>query len=233
MAKLWIFGDSFSACYQENLNKHENNIPVWTKQLAMLLKVDTIEYRSGYGYSNEYIFKTVIEETKNFNHDDSVLIQLTEPYRRWFIKEAPNYGNYHTILNSKNNEIVTEQRKQAIKAYITYLQNEESDTLIYQQSFYALYSILTVSPISNWKILPGFDRCPGVNGNMCQIANLEFVDQQAKEKWYEIHKVDPRQNHMSEENHTVLAQKVYEWFNNPGTDINLLEGFKRGFLNVN
>jgi hypothetical protein len=231
--KLWIFGDSFSFRYNAELPSLENNISIWSEQLAKLLGCDTIEYRSNYGYSNDYIFKTVLDEIDKFEENDTVIVQLTDPSRRWFIKEDPTYGNYMTILTSKCNQHVTKEKKNAVKAYINYLYNEESDQSMYIQAFMALCQILSSTPVRNWKILPGFVSIPGTIGTMCEIANFEFPNQSERQKWYDTYKIDPRQNHMSKENHTIFAEKMYNWIKNPDSQINLLDGFKKGFLHVN
>ena len=196
----------------------------------MLTNIDGIEYRSDYGYSNEYIFKTFRDDIKNFDIEDIVLVQLTEPGRRWFFKDHPTVGNYHVITYMTNDKFFTKERKKAIKDYVTYLYNEDADMILYQQTFYALLSILSSAKVKMFKILPGFVKCPGVIGSMSDISHNEFVNEQEMEKWYKTHKVDIRQNHLSEENHTIFANKIFEWIKNPHIELNLKQDFKQGFL---
>ena len=228
--RLHIFGDSFSAIRQSNLD-FPKDIPTWTEELAQLLSVTDANNHSGYGYSNEYIYKTLIDNLDQIKEDDFVLVQLTEPYRRWFIKNDPTLGNYYTLLKKKETD---KKLKNAIEQYIKYLHNKEADVLIYQQTFFAIAFLLKNSVVgTNFRIIPGFQEVPGVIGTMTQASSLEFPNPEEREKWYKTYKVDPRQNHLSVRNHKILAQKICKWFLEEGTTINLLEDFEKGFLNVN
>jgi len=228
--KLWIFGDSFSVLYNEELPPLENNFSIWSVQLAKLLGCDTIEYRSGYGYANEYIFKTVVDDAQKIHETDYVLVQLTDPSRRWFLENDPTYGNYHNILDSQFNEVINKKTKQAVKGYISCLHHPQSDSILYQQCFYGLYTILNITASNQWKIIPGFEPCPEVNGTMSDIANLEFINDIERKKWYKHYGVDPRQNHMSKENHTIFANKLYQCLSTESKELNLSDSFKKEFI---
>ena len=87
--KIWIFGDSFSVRYNAELPSLENNFSIWSEQLAKLLGCDTIEYRSDYGYSNDYIFKTVLDEIDKFGENDNfydesqkIFVNLDKVYKK-------------------------------------------------------------------------------------------------------------------------------------------------------
>lgn len=229
MNKLWIFGDSFSSCFQTHLNKHEEN-GIWTEHLAEYLNVADIEYRSAYGYSNEYIFKTILDNFLAIKSEDYIIVQLTSPYRRWFIKEDPSYCNYHTITNSPINDYVTPEIKKAIAGYIAHLQNDESDILFYQMMYYSLFTLFETEKKLNFKVLPGFFDIPGVEGTMNQLSDSEFIDDSASKRWHKTYTVDLRQNHLSEVNHPILAKKIYHWFENPNSKLDLIQGFEHGFI---
>jgi hypothetical protein len=77
----------------------------------------------------------------------------------------------------------------------------------------------------NFLILPGFDSVPGVIGNLTSdICNFELGNGQ--KDFFEKHNgFDPRLNHMSIENHIVLADKIVDYFKND-TVLDLTTGFK-------
>lgn len=85
MAKLWVFGDSFSA-YNEN----------WVKTLSEKsnLEIVNISYS---GSSLFYTYKSILDNVYKFNSEDSVIVGLTDHARHFF-------NGYHFIFRQYEKE---------------------------------------------------------------------------------------------------------------------------------
>ena len=222
--KLWIFGDSYSigsSFRHENLWHYDEN---WIDVVSKKLNIDqsSIENFSQFGVSNDYIFKTLIEQCNNFLEDDYVIIQLTAPSRKWFFPEEPalsNLTHMRTGANSRENEA-------AIKSYITYLQNSQLDDIQYTAYVYSIQYLIASRPNVKFLVIPGFADYPGVKGNLTEyICDAEFSSPEVLSRFYKKTGWDSRLNHMTIDNHYILADKVVNFFT-AGIRIDLTTGFK-------
>lgn len=225
--KLWIFGDSFSAMRQEDLDDCKL---LWHEALGKKLSAEVV-YKSNFGWSNDYIYKHLIENINNINHDDYVIIQYTEKNRKYFFKEAPQCGNYHALCNMSSDDLLSlglnKNVKNAIISYIKYLHNEEADELSYHQLLNATGSMMAEIPSNNVRLVPGFGHVNGVKGCLNDVSWNEYKN---KNQHFSASQVDKRQNHLSANNHIILAEKLADWFANPGILLDLTAGFGDSFI---
>ena len=226
--KLWIFGDSFSIPSEF---KHEclwNYTENWIDQVAADLEIKNgISNFSQFGCSNDYIFKNLIEQSNNFNKNDYVIIQLTSGSRKWFFEDEPALSN----LNKLNPLAFKKEQYTAIKYYINNLQNQNLDDIQYTAYVYALLYLMSAKPNVNFVVLPGFTDFPGVNGNLYDdVCEKEFEDSSVRDVFYKKTGYDPRLNHMTHENHKVLAEKIVNKFKN-NEMIDLTTGFETKIYN--
>ena len=161
------------------------------------------------------------EQTKNYDQ------------RPWYIPFFP----ITTTLDKR----ITKKQKKALESYYTelFLLNSEERGKIFLETFMTwAYSLGNWHNLKSVVILPAFNSQPlhtSSNGMLLEIDAAEFKKKgvlsmessqlDRREKF--IHKndgVDPRIMHLSRPNHSVLADKLYNFFVNQ-TDIDLSSGF--------
>lgn len=216
--KLWVFGDSFASDYDVDYS--------WFNQLADKLGCKAV-VRGLPGVDNTFIVNQFQENMADMDPDDYVITLLTDPQRFWLFEKVPNLGNWYSIEKEywkMAEDAVTKQESDAAKKYTRYLWNETLATTIYKMAQYY------VSSHPNSRVIQNFFEIPGVIGSMIDISRNEHIGDTIEEKFSNAQSVDTRANHMSPENHTIFANKVYEWFTVPGTMLDLSQGFKENFL---
>lgn len=232
MSKLFIFGDSFSVGAEgistvkinykktvyarrsvgRGLKVNIEETTPWSTILADKLDVTDVANFAIFGCSNEYIFSRFTDcLAKNLiGRDDYIIFQTTSKYRHWFFEELPEYTRAMTGIN---NEFLSNEQVNAIKKYQTYLQNDSLDTNIFTFLIYGMMYFKTVIP--NLLILSGWHDSPDCIGNLIDIDVNEFSHPDLKQKFLDKNnKIDRRINHLSQPNHEILADKIFNFFNN-------------------
>lgn len=223
--KLWLFGCSFSVSSNfkhPNLWVYDKN---WIDIINEEFNFSNIENFSQFGVSNEFIFKNVVEQSVRYTSGDIIIVQLTSPVRKWFFPQDPVLSNF---TNTKPDAFPKNTYK-AIKQYLTYLQNQQCDDIIYSAYVYAIEHIKNIRSDCKFIILPGWGDYPGVNGNLSKICDGEFSSEEDCMNFYESHYWDPRLNHFTHENHAILAEKIIDYIklNDSNIPLDLENGFKR------
>ena len=231
--KLWIFGDSFSDLKTgEDFDRND----IWSSRLVKLLSVDGAIIRAKYGVSNEWIYNQLVEASQFINRTDYIIVQLTDPSRHWFLDD-PTFSNLTTLSSLKDSELeklnISVEQRQAARHYLTHLYRENTDDILYHQTFHAICHVINVAGFLNVGIIPGFSPLPGVKRTLVDVCNNEFVSERDRHQWYSTHPVDLRINHLSPENHLILADKLKDFLLHPGTELDLSSGFKTNFLRYN
>lgn len=220
MSKLWVFGDSFSDMPQTRTEYS------WQNLLANKLRITGIENRACPGASNDWIFYTVTSNINNLAGDDYVVIQTTQKHRQWFFRDRPTIGNYWIADFEK---FVTPDQRKAVDMYVDHLQSDLIDNVRWTQFSLALER-LTPSIAARVLVLPGFESVNGVIGTLLEVSDNEFIDQEnIQQYFYSNQGIDPRNNHLSAENHKILAEKIFNFFSN-NEMIDLTTEFKKQFL---
>lgn len=220
---LWFFGDSY--CIESQHSREEDQglwqyDYNWMDYISQGLRINDVRVISQHGVSNDWIFKHFIDRISDFQKGDYIVVQFTSSLRKWFFPEDPYLSN---TLNSFGHEHPKPVR-QAIDGYNQYLRNDQLDNIQYTAYVYAAMLVAQSRPDLKILLLPGFDSVPNVVGNLTtNICNYELEDpSKFYEKWEGY---DPRLNHMSHDNHKVLADKIVDFFIN-GTLLDLTTGFK-------
>ncbi len=218
---LWIFGDSFSVgstFKNESLWKYESN---WIDMLKAEYCPDhDIKNHSQFGVSNEFIFEQFGTIFSKIADGDICIIQTTSAARHWFFENDPALSN----LGATHLDNYSKEQKKAIEYYLKYLQNDKLDDILYTQFLYAVSYFLAARPNVQFLILPGFGDAPHVTGNLQNICEGEFNNADVIPDFYKKHYWDPRLNHISYENHSILAKKIAEYFRE-GTKLDLTKDF--------
>jgi hypothetical protein len=222
---LWVFGDSFSVASKFQ----EQPVPytLWTDLLAYGLGYNEHYNYAEWGVANDYIIKQFISKLPEMKTGDCVVLQLTNSNRQWFFKDVPHLANYFTKGLEKE---LTAEQIHAIKIYITYLQRDEIDILRYTLTGLAIERISQQYKNLRILMLPGFLHVDGVQGALVEVCDGEFVNTEIIQPYYDRHKgYDPRPNHLSKNNHEILASKIQKFFTH-GHRVNLTTDFERNFL---
>jgi len=220
---LWLFGDSFSA--QPNI---ECDFAVWPELVARHFKLPHYWNWARMGCANDFIFQEFTSRIPEMKEGDFVIIQPTSPHRQWFF-EDPEVGNY---LIQDLEKYVTADQKKAVDQYIKHLQSDKLDNIRYTQFGLALERVCAMTPHLRILVLPAFYEVPGIVGHLTGISDGEHANlsPDAITKWYKDNNgLDPRVMHLSKQNHTILADKIIDFYET-GKSIDLTTDFEQGFL---
>tara|TARA_B110000503_G_scaffold134037_1_gene212450 strand:- start:971 stop:1690 length:720 start_codon:yes stop_codon:yes gene_type:complete len=225
---LWVFGDSYTAdgrktVGSDNWQDIDKN---WVELLQEKLNNPILHIHASPGAANEWIFSKVLEHQDMFAVDDYVVVQLSCSSRRWFFEDKPEMSNfqYSPGVNLSKNE------QKALESYKRYLINEKANLANYQMIEMALKVVAGGDNAPAMLIIPGFDPIRGIKGTLGHVCFGEFDNEDLIGKYYVDHKNDPRINHMHEENHKILADKIFNYFQT-WQQIDLTSGFKSKFIN--
>jgi hypothetical protein len=225
---LWVFGDSYTADGRktkgsDNWQDIDKN---WVELLQEKLGEVQLNIHASPGAANEWIFNEVQEHIDEFTPNDFVVVQLSCPSRRWFFEDRPEASNfqYSPGVNLSKNE------EKALEIYKRNLLNERADAANYKMIEMALKSVAVNEEAPAMAVIPGFDSIRGIKGTLGNVCFGEFENQDLVGKYFVDHTNDPRVNHMHEENHKILADKIYNYFKT-WQIIDLTSDFKSGFIN--
>jgi hypothetical protein len=224
---LYVFGDSFT--YQSPNKELETfyKYPTYIDILADKLNQKTVRNYSVPGASNEYIYSTLMEviDEESLTEDDYIIIATTYKGRRWLFDDKPEYSNFVGLVGGALEKGLSKDRADAVKKYILHLTNEKADNVLSTMFHHALHFV--VQHISaHALILPGFHYCAGAKGTLAEIGLNEFENLELRDKYFML-SGDRRPNHMLEENHIILANKILDFYQR-GSIIDLTTDFKSG-----
>ena len=229
---LYVYGDSFSVpknqflnsmSYVDNKNKSEPEDIVSWRDLVMnkLKTTDTYGGQANYGVSNEWILKNLIEEINNISEEDYIIVQTTCAARHWFFEDRPHCSNVTGIRP----DYFTKEENKAIQGYLKYMQNDNLDNTILLSMIHTFEYIRNASKCKIL-VIPAWHSYPNVISDLNAVNDAEFESEAAKDKFYaKYNYFDPRLNHISNNNHKILASKVVDWFQH-NIPLNLTKDFE-------
>lgn len=220
---IYIFGDSFSAT-REKFFYPTLNYSSWVDILAERLN-DKVENFSVPGCSNEYIFDKFFSVYNNLGFNDKVIICPTSKNRIWLLEQFPELSNFNGL---RSLDIVSSSEKKAVEYYQKYLQHDKFYEVMYSMFILSIRELCR-NTSAHILILPTFHDVIGVVGNLTDVSEQEFLEEDVLTSYYKNY--DYRLNHLTEENHKILAVKVFNFFKN-NTEIDLTCDFKKGIITV-
>lgn len=221
---VWVFGDSY---VEERDCDYQ-----WYKQLGRLLD-EPVVARGQAGVSNDFVGDQLRLHLEGgvIKREDWVIVVQTQFGRQWFFRDRPELSNFahHTDPTRIG---MTREEKRATDGWLRYLNNW--DSLRYQTYASSFANI----GLCSWLVgceclnLPGFDNglAPynpfvSVRGSLTEwVSLLEFDTQDSYMQHLAQPGGDSRVNHLSEHNHTVLAQKLYRT-RTQRAELDLTQGF--------
>jgi hypothetical protein len=238
---LYVFGDSYScdSRYYNTLNKERTHkfFPLeknWTSILSEKLTGNTEHINdSVVGCSNEFIFHRLMTRMSELKEGDYVVVSATSVNRRWLIERRPDVALHRATSNIDVEPGITKEEREAILQYTRYLHSDIAAETIHDAIFLA--TVYTAQRVENlgvkFLIIPGFRDIPGVNGNLFDLSNSEFDDPETYNKFYKKSS-DLRWNHLTEINHKILADKVFDFFTE-NKMLDLTIGFEKNIYTKN
>jgi hypothetical protein len=235
---LWIFGDSFAEIKFDNHLGWE-----WQIQIANYFRCDLYNV-SHKGSSSEWI---TLQLSKNWNKiakDDIVIILIPYWDRQCIFSEDPDFNHLSTIENCNKDQKIKNRWNKYSKnqrdAFTKYFMHLHDTNLIKLKtsSLYAwinnlnLYKKPLVLETRSHSIDNYFqDNCVTAIGNLMDVSlaeweNINDWDTMTNRSLY----IDPRLSHLVKKNHTVLANKIIDFFINDNL-VNLNTGFYTKVIN--
>lgn len=210
---LWIFGDSYGTIHRPSDQIKDWH---WMWQLTDLLGHENFYNICKDGVANEWSYQQLILHADQIDsQNDTIIFISTQLNRQWFFPGNDGIGN----LNMPTyNSYVTKEEFEAVSLYRKYLTNNPQDTIRYQWLLYAI-NFLAIKHNLNLLVVPGFESENFfINNKIKTIGSLFDVcmhEIKGKNfdswgKWIGAYNgVDPREGHISECNHPILAKKLY------------------------
>jgi len=200
---------------------------LWTNIVRKHFKCKVKNY-SFTGVSFDWCFSK-IDRTKHLWKPDDIIL-FTEPDldRKWFFKRYPGISQKHRILRTDR---LSQEDKEFALLWLEKYYNPRVEFLNLKAHYCMLNQIIKDANARGF-VIQGFDRpiiedfthirfskgCP-----VSSISRKEYIEQ--KDDWQEN---DVRINHLSKQNHLLLAQQVAKALkNNSYIDLNI--NFKEGF----
>jgi len=220
---LWVFGDSFAANDSfKTLNgvvRHDR----WWEQLAKKLNLN-IKNCARSGTSIDYTSLMFHKNFKKLKRNDVIVLALTDTQRQWLNKDMPTCTTFQMYERLKNLDKISDEIFNHALYHFTEVLNSEVERTS-AVNFINSVSYLTLKKGVKFIILPCFnhghdamvERENTILGNnviypkkghcLWTISVSEF---KGKEKKLPKKVIDHRFNHLSPDNHTILANKLYD-----------------------
>lgn len=232
MAKLYIFGDSYSVATQNDSTK------CWFNALAD--KLDNIEIvnHSVYGGCQDWVWYQLHQLYSTITPDDYIVIVLTHPGRFWYIDSNPSV----TKLDSTFPNDINTMQVSAIKGFFQCIQRPKLDT-VWLENRLAWLGYNT--HLKGWRkplVILAFEQdfdiaktYPDISfskGNL--FGDVSIVETGHSKLTIDdyaevLAEFDPRYNHMCLSNHVILGDKIYQNLIN-NIELDLTTGFKSKFV---
>jgi hypothetical protein len=203
----------------------------WPDQLAKLLKVDKLSIHAQYGCSNNYISWNMRQQHQNIKPGDRIVVVTTSIKRWWWFKDLPYCSN----SNATSSIDLTSKQIRAIEHFMLELQDNEVDQKISLENMIAWVYAVSHHLNSSVAIIPGFEHIKGMHtctGSLYEVDWKEHDsnEQEAKQLFLDKNdNRDPKDCHLSEHNHIILAEKLYDHFTYQ-QPIDLTTGFKQNII---
>jgi hypothetical protein len=220
--KLWVFGDSYSDSrgidrYNEYLKRKQI---FWSELLAEKHSLDLVNCAIG-GTGNECIESRIVDNYKNFNKGDIVLVGFSS-FSRITIPRTDRYDVQHFVLPKIVNEELPGNHlcfgEISKRDYNTYLQMriEIQETDLYKDIFFKRMGMFHDLLKDKLDKLIYWSWCPDVKFLVKHIPNKHFFNMSGPERLQTINNEIPELNdgHWSENSHKVFFERINKFIEN-------------------
>lgn len=216
---IYIYGTCWS---NPRIDAH-----LWTNIVRKHFKCQATNY-SFTGVSFEWCFSK-IDRTKHLWKPEDVIL-FTEPDldRKWFFKRYPGIAQAHRISRT---ERLSQQDKDFALLWLEKYYNPKVEFLNLKAHYHMMNQSIKDANARGF-VIQGFDRPAiddmshllfSVGKSMAHISKHEYI---SPDKWWQDW--DNRINHISKENHLILAQQVAKAIKT-NSNIDLTVDFKESF----
>jgi len=200
---------------------------LWTNIVRKHFKCKVKNY-SFTGVSFDWCFSK-IDRTKHLWKPDDIIL-FTEPDldRKWFFKRYPGISQKHRILSTNR---LSQEDKEFAVLWLEKYYNPRVEFLNLKANYHLMNQSIKDANARGF-VIQGFDRLViddmshllfSTGKSMAHISKHEYI---APDKWWQER--DDRINHISKENHLILAQQVAKAIRT-NSNINLTVDFKENF----
>lgn len=215
MSKLVVFGDSFVNNEHQflpeesklNYDSYDNN---WINQLANKLSLTEINYGLE-GSSIEYSLSKFYDHIRqNDNSNDICIFALTSPDRQYW-GDQYNDVMFTDFDHDSNDEIEDNVLHWLIdNEQVSKMEGRWINTICMLHNFSHLFKkLIIVNCFSTYEIID--DLYQYVRSDGAQLVNGSLREHISKDEYKsEESGIDPRPNHMSDENHKILSDEFYK-----------------------
>lgn len=219
MNKVWVFGDSFAALHERYVTTETKR---WSSILAETLDFELENYGKG-GTPLEYSACKFYENCEKMNNGDIVVLCVTDLSRKWVMKDNDNASSIIMLSRLYEHDKITKKDYEFYSRYFAEILNIDIE-LVHCYNFINSLVLFTLKKKIKLVIIPcflneidGFKDNPKLafpkhvivpENNQClwYVSVMEF---KGKEKKLPLKVLDTRANHLSQENHPILADKIY------------------------
>lgn len=245
MKDLIIFGDSFAAEFKETLiveflkNNKKNVLEQHNALISyhsLLRNSNKFNSVTSYGIEGDDLWHQFKKFQEVYTGEELVVLFETGPNRLTSPEGIP-CTNYNTVTHlqelalkfkdafTKDLYAVADRRLKVYSAaaeYFLYLQRDDFDKFVHNA---IIEEMKRINP--NILIIPCFKSCKTYNNmSLVDITNFEFKPGKASTEVFDL-----RRNHLTEENHQVLANQIIKYFTD-NTPVNFDEFIKTPNTNV-
>lgn len=219
MAKIWLFGNSFSG-----IDGRPRNYLTWYEEVSRLLNTPLTNF-SHHGASFQYILNLWCDLVNLIRPGDKVIVVLPDPKMTYFFKDNPEMSMPWFIEKVHYNSIWHALSKKQQHAFLEYYEHLHSDQDIENQIRSFLnwldasardrdIQILSMKSLSNLDtITDGFSNLILSTGRtLMQISREENPPEHWEQVKSDPQYYDERINHLNKENHLMIGLKVAEAF---------------------
>lgn len=232
---LWLFGDSYLSKKEDFLLGRQNITAYW-EIIAKETGCDVIKNTALGGTSIEWVFYQYNDAMKNIKKNDVIIIAITNLKRRWLFKDYPYLTNSELVkftgyksegMEEALTDIfldpfheITAQKLDLFLKLLAYHQKEIGFEVILLDAFPN-----NVTSYHTGNFLTS-------KGQLYTVSHKEHCTSKSKEtQKFFLENRDVRVNHFSQENHTILADKILKSIETRDT-IDLETGFKENFVDL-
>ena len=244
---LYVFGDSFASIETDpttSVNAREQLIAkAWSVLLSKKLGVELKNFGIS-GSSLEYTYYKFNQLRADLKEDDVVVIVLTDLLRKWIIPDRPVTSSLAAV--ESHGDLNSNWIKCAQWYFANVLNVEVEETHLHN----FLYAVHVTTP--HLKVKPLFicafdDESRGrwginintvnrsqinnfATGSLWEVSSYEIEHADAKIAVKTNLRKEFRQNHLSDIQHPILADKILNYIHN-GTVVDLTTGFVKNIYN--
>jgi len=221
---IWVYGDSY--CTEDDVDYN------WFKQISSITR-QTVIAKGVRGCSNNWIAQSIAQQSNKHKQGDWIIMVQTQEDRQWFWEDKPEACNWQNHADPVGVLGISRQEHAAAKQWLTHLYNRQDVawTTFTNSTWLAAY---TIPRGMRYLVIPGFvnsiepyNSFISVRGTLTEFVSYrEFPDRASYQAALRSPRGDARANHLSPNNHAILARKISDCVLGQSGELDLTQGFE-------